>query len=150
VSPGKIVQLPFSEHPPIEVVEQPYWDRCKHKHTTLDPVERRAHCAECKASLDPYDVLVELANQWRRWEREAEQLRKLNADYYRIQREKWERQRDRHLNAHPDHVAGFNHKRTGWQGDRCRICYRLEVSFSGLYGEPAPFIPVSTEGAESR
>lgn len=97
----------LAEPPPVEV-RRPEYDDCKHEHTLIDEKLRTIGCADCREErLDPIEVLIHMARVWGRWQREAEQLRALNNDYYRIEREKWERRRDRHLAAHPDHRSRY-------------------------------------------
>lgn len=138
----------LAEPPPIDVLK-PDWDACRHEHTVIDEKLRTVACADCREErLDPVEVLIMLARQWRRWQYEAERVGKVNADYRRIQREKWDRRRDRHLAAHPDHRRQFrdvedvlaprayvDSRDAGLLGvtmppyDECRECYHLTVQF---------------------
>ena len=93
----------MTEAPPIEVRRRG-WDDCGHRHTIIDLKLRTVGCVDCgEERLDPIEVLIALSHQWADWKRQAEQLRKLNEDYATNQRAQWERARDRHLSAHPDH-----------------------------------------------
>lgn len=97
----------LAEPPPVDV-RRPEYDDCRHAHTIIDGRLRIVSCADCREErLDPIEVLIDLADQWGRWQRQAERLHELNVDYYRIEREKWERRRDRHLAAHPDHRSRY-------------------------------------------
>jgi hypothetical protein len=107
---GDVVDIgaKFHEAAPVEVKPRDYL-ACQHKHTMLDEKLRTIGCRDCgEERLDPFEVLVSLARQWGRWKHEAEGLRKLNAEYQENERAKWDRSRDRHLNAHPDHRAAFD------------------------------------------
>jgi hypothetical protein len=109
VSRDNVIEIAtrFTEAPPVDVLRAEY-DDCRHEHTAINERIRTISCVDCREErLDPIEVLISLARQWRRWQYEAEQLRKLNNDYYRIEREKWERRRDRHLSAHPDHRSRY-------------------------------------------
>lgn len=41
---------------------------CLHRRTVVDAAARRVECSDCKASLDPIDVLEMLANEETRYE----------------------------------------------------------------------------------
>lgn len=113
------------QKPPIAVQRTPYGG-CTHKATIIDEEQRAVDCADCGARLDPIAVLMGLARDWSRWERELERLTELRAGYGRDLREKWERRRDRHINANPTH-AGDEFKGSWTSGD-CRTCYSLHFS----------------------
>lgn len=139
----------LTEVAPLEVA-RPDWDACKHEHVWLEESLRTCTCRDCGAErIDPFDVLVHLARKWARWQREAAQLRGLNAQYRDNQRDKWERARDRHLNANPDHRTAFRPTRSvenggAWQlGEQpCRTCDRLEIGYNPTwYPTPAPEPP---------
>jgi len=99
---------------PVEVKRRA-WDGCRHAHTIIDETLRTVACADCgEERLDPIEVLIGLSRQWADWKRQADHLRKLNADYWENQRATWERSRDRHLGAHPDHAK--RHFVTLWDG----------------------------------
>ncbi len=134
----------FSEAPPIDV-RRGGWDDCGHKHTIIDEKLRTVSCADCgEERLDPIEVLLSISRQWHSWRRDANALRKLNLEYQSNQREQWERARDRHLNAHPDHRAMFNPSRGSWEGDGCRQCHKLESRHNfRWYPTPAPGAPAS-------
>lgn len=103
------------------------WKACRHERTTIDPDLRTVGCRDCgEERLDPIEVLLGLARTWERWQDEYRRLmdaRRLSEDH---DREVWERRRDRHLNAHPDHAIDVT--RTFWErgADRCRTCQRIE------------------------
>ena len=144
------IETRFHEVPPVE--HKPYdYLACKHLHTWLDDKLRTVGCRDCgEERLDPFEVLLSLASQWRRWQHEAEMLRKLNGEYTANQRDKWERARDRHLSANPDHRATFNpHRREENRGlwrrgeQPCRVCDRVEQDYNPRWyptraAEPPP------------
>jgi len=106
-TPDNVVSIEtrLNEVAPLEVA-RPEWDACRHEHIWLEESLRTCTCRDCGAErVDPFDVLVRLARKWSRWQREAEQLRTLNREYEDNQKARWERARDRHLNAHPEHRA---------------------------------------------
>ena len=133
----------LNEAAPVELLQE-RWDACRHQHTTLDNRLRTVACRDCgEERLDPFEVLSHLAHEWSRWHREAETLRKLNAEYYGNQKAAWDRARDRHLNANVGHRESFEakvraksdpgmlagHSRSEFDCDRCwsvflRLDYR--------------------------
>lgn len=118
----------FAGGAPVELLEQRY-DTCRHEHTYLDAALRTVGCSDCgEERLDPFEVLAMLAKTWRRWHHEAEQLRKLRAEWQTIEQEKWARARDRHLTANPSHTVTPG--RSSWSRGGCRICYHLEVRWN--------------------
>jgi hypothetical protein len=139
----------FTEAPPIEVRQRQY-DDCQHEHTIIDEKLRIVSCVDCREErLDPMEVLIHLARVWRRWRNEADELRKLRTEYREIEREKWERARDRHLGANPSHIASFDATRRSWSRDGCRICSSLEVRWNSRWEvtrapepPPGPLEPV--------
>jgi hypothetical protein len=136
---GDVIEIAtkFTDAAPIEVRRRG-WDECGHKHTLIDDQLRTVSCVDCgEERLDPIEVLIHLAADWRQNHREAERLQELRADYARIEVAKWERARDRHLNAHPDHRAGFDIHRTSFQRGACRTCYHLEIT------APRQYMPAS-------
>lgn len=112
--------------PPVAVARQP-WDGCEHKATSIDTKLRTVACRECGATLDPIEVLVGLARQWDSWEYEYQQLMKARAGHEADERAKWERARDRHLNANPTHAIDPSRGSWGSSREGCRICRSLEV-----------------------
>lgn len=148
--PDNIVNIAtrLTEVAPLEVARRE-WDACKHEHVWLEESLRTCTCRDCGAErVDPFDVLVHLARQWSRWQREAEQLGKLNREYRDNQRDKWERSRDRHLNANPEHRLGFKPtrriERGGWlRGEQpCSTCDRIEQGYDPRwFPTPAPEPP---------
>lgn len=134
----------FKEAPPVEVRERDY-SACQHEHTLIDEKLRIVSCADCREErLDPIEVLIGLGRTWRRWQREAKDLRELNREHRDNERSMWERARDRHLSAHPDHRAAFDPTRNSWgpADDRCHQCYALEVRYrSQWYPTQAPEPP---------
>jgi hypothetical protein len=151
VSDPKVIDIAtrLTEVAPLEVA-RPEWDACRHEHVWLEESLRTCTCRDCGAErVDPFDVLVRLARKWSRWQREAEQLRTLNAQYVENRRDKWERARDRHLNANPAHRGAFRPTRRqdnggGWtRGEQpCRTCDRIEQDYDPRwYPTPAPEPP---------
>lgn len=103
------------------------WSACKHPRTTIDQDLRTVGCRDCgEERLDPIEVLIGLALTWEEWQREYGRLMKARQSYDEHDREVWERKRDRHLNANPDHASTFDPIR-GWS-DRtmCKTCRRIE------------------------
>jgi len=156
--PDNIVTLAtrLTEAPPVQG-GRPEWDACRHEHVVLDEVLRTADCRDCGAArVDLFGVLVALARKWSRWEREAEQLRKLNAEHQGNERGKWERAVDRHCNSHPGHREMVSRKTTYMEPgaavmygagsidfDNCRTCWSLYCRFDnrwrvGRVPEPPP------------
>ena len=58
--------------PPVTVSLQKV--ACGHMHVHLDTQERTATCNECGRLVDPFDRLVGIANNWRRYEYELREL----------------------------------------------------------------------------
>jgi hypothetical protein len=101
------IETRFTEAPPVDWKPRDYLS-CQHEHTMLDEVLRTVGCRDCgEERLDLFEVLLHLARTWRRWQYEAEQLHKLNTEYNTNRRETWERSRDRHIGANPDHKARY-------------------------------------------
>lgn len=67
-------------------------DRCQHRRTVVDEKLRRVTCHSCGETLDPVQVLIELAQRYESSERRAE----LQA---RREAEAWENARERDRNA---------------------------------------------------
>lgn len=134
----------WTEVPPVDRMDRD-WRACKHAHTMLDETLRTVGCRDCgEERLDPFEVLIHLSRMWRDWQREADELRKLNAEYRSNQRDKWERARDRHLGANPDHAGTLRQEYRGsWtRGEQpCRTCDRLEQQYDRRWNtapEPPP------------
>lgn len=124
-APDNLVQLTphLNEAAPLEVAER-RWDECAHRAVSLDTTLRIITCRDCgQTGIDAFDHLVYLAREWKHWQRQKDQLRTLNETYETHRREVWERRRDRHLKAHPDHVLDYT--RTGWSRGECRQCAEL-------------------------
>ena len=141
---GDVIEIAtkFTDAAPISVRRRG-WDDCGHRHTVIDDRLRTVSCVDCgEERLDPIEVLIHLGQRWGEWEREAKKLQELNVEYARNEVAKWERARDRHLNAHPDHLAGFDIHRTSFRRGDCRTCYRLEITAPRQY-MPSP---MSAEG----
>jgi hypothetical protein len=159
---GNVVSIEtrFSEAAPVELLQQRY-DACRHEHTWLDEKLRLVGCSDCgEERLDAFEVLVHLAKTWRSWKREAENVRRVNAEYHANLRATWERARERHLGAHPEHLPRhfvtqadgsvvpheyiaameYNMRRTpssyGYAvkiPDDCRACGRLVMQFDSRW-----------------
>lgn len=142
------IETKFTEAPPIDWKGRDYL-ACQHQHTMLDTVLRTVGCRDCgEERLDLFEVLFHLATTWSRWHREAEALRKLNLEYTGNERDKWERARDRHMSARPDHSGTLQLGRKGWSWTNaettqpCRVCFRLERDYDPRWypakAEPPP------------
>ena len=123
----------LTEGPPLEL-RRKGWDACGHKHIVLDEAKRTADCSDCgEERIELFDVLANMALTWDRWTREAKALRELRQEQTNHEREVWERRRDRHFTAHPDHRADFDERfahrlKTGGVShprDSCRECGRI-------------------------
>jgi len=145
--PDNVVSLTtrLTEAAPVQTA-RPEWDACRHEHVQLDEVLRTADCRDCGAPrVDLFGVLIALARKWSRWEREAEQLRKLNAEHQGNERGKWERAVDRHCNSHPGHRGRLSVKTTdvepnavvmygaGTRDFDCRTCWSLYCRFDSRW-----------------
>lgn len=132
------IETRFAEAPPVELLQWRY-DACRHAHTYLDATLRTVGCRDCgEERLDPFEVLSALAAQWRAWQREAETLRKLNAEYHANRRATWERARDRHLGARPDHRDVLEADlASGVLPRNCRPCYSLVLHHERRWDVPA-------------
>ena len=122
---GEVVSITarMQEAPPLEIRRRGY-DECGHHHVDLDLTLRTVNCRDCgEERLDPFEHLAYLAREWRHWALQIERLNKLEHEYADRERAKWERARDRHLHAHPDHALDWT--RTGWSQGECEPCYRL-------------------------
>lgn len=111
---------------PIERKPKDYL-ACQHPRTLIDEVLRTVSCRDCAEDrLDPIEVLLGLARQWDRWQYEYKALVDLRRKQADDERSRWERSRDRHLAANPDHALDV--LRTVWYGrEGCRICRSLEL-----------------------
>lgn len=125
--------------PPLDVKDRD-WLGCDHKATVVDDVLRTVSCRTCHERLDPIEVLIRLAREWRSWRWQWDQLQKANAEYRDNRKASWERARDRHLGAHPDHerrdwitLGDGQTVPRGLEGNGmtpprdCRQCYSLAV-----------------------
>lgn len=105
------IETKWTDAAPVEVRGRWEGNACSHQHVTVDEVLRTVSCRDCgEERLDPLEVLIMLARTWKRWQREAAMLGRLNAEHEANELGKWERARDRHLGSHPDHAASFNAK----------------------------------------
>lgn len=113
----------LAEAPPLDIANR-NWDACKHKHKVLVEETHRVACSDCGCpDLDPFAVLVAMAKEWRSWKWQWEQLRSLQVKQEDHDRGIWERRRDRHAKAHPDHALDYT--RTGWSNGECAECFTL-------------------------
>jgi hypothetical protein len=141
VSDERVISLAerLERKPPIEVERRP-WDGCRHEAITISEDLRVVDCRECSARIDAIDALIMLARRWSRWQDEYKRLHEERVGYAKDQREKWERRRDRHLNAHPDHA--LDPDRSGWKRGQCVQCRNLDFTMpqdvKALMREPAP------------
>jgi hypothetical protein len=122
---GDVIELKtrLADAPPLALHER-RGDECKHVHKVLMDETRRVACSDCGADdLDPFEVLCQMAKEWKSWKWQWEQLQKAKGDIDDHERGVWERRRDRHMKSRPDHVLDYS--RTGWQRGECEECWTI-------------------------
>lgn len=72
----KVIDLDLSEKRPVEITKRAY-RKCQHRYVDVDDVLRKVHCRKCGTELDPIQVLIGLATEYRLRDYKIKQLEDL-------------------------------------------------------------------------